>query len=371
MKEKIKVLFFVDRMLKGGIQSLVINIAKYIDKEQFQLDFLLLDDGKKYDLEETLKSFNCKIYKLKGVWINTPLDYINYFKKMNKFFKGKEYDIIHLHSSSKNFLVLYFAKKNGIKIRIAHSHNIAFQTKNIFKILTGNILKVLLKKYATDYMACSKEAGIWLFGKNKDVKVLKNEIEINKFLFNEKTRKEIRNKYNILDDEIVCGNVGRLENQKNQQYLISIFNKISKIDSKYKLLLVGQGEQEVELKKLVENYGISNKVIFVGFQENAYEFYNAMDVFLFPSKFEGLGMALIEAQTNGLKCIVSEFIPKEAIITNNVRVISLKHEQKWIKEIIEIDKSRNVNIEDINKSGFNIEQEIENLENYYKRRVER
>ena len=118
MEKKIKILYFVDRMLKGGIQSLVLEIVNNIDKKCFQIDFLLLDDGKEYDLERTLRKLGCNVYKLKGVWINTPFDYIKYYRSMNQFFKttGNDYDIVHMHSSSKNFMVLKLAKKNGIKI---------------------------------------------------------------------------------------------------------------------------------------------------------------------------------------------------------------------------------------------------------------
>ena len=144
-EDKIKILYFIDRMAHGGIQSLVIEIAKNIDKERFKLDFLLLDDGHDYELENTLKKLDCNVYKLKNVWIRSPFDYIIYYKEMKKFFEktGKNYNIVHLHSSSKNFLFLYFAKKNNIKIRIAHSHNTGFKTTNILEKLVGNILKKL------------------------------------------------------------------------------------------------------------------------------------------------------------------------------------------------------------------------------------
>ena len=151
----VKVLYFVDRMLKGGIQSLVIEIVKNINKEKVQIDFLLLDDGKEYELENTLKDLGCKIYKLNGIWINTSLDFFKYKKALDNFFKEhNDYDVVHMHSSSKNYMVLKKAKKYGIPVRIAHSHNIDFQTKNQIKKIVGNIFKIYLKKYSTDYFAC-------------------------------------------------------------------------------------------------------------------------------------------------------------------------------------------------------------------------
>lgn len=375
MNKKIQILYFVDRMLKGGIQSLVVEIAKYIDKEKFQIDFLLLDDGKEYDLEKKIKELGCNVYKLKNVWIKTPIDYINYYKQIKKFFKekGKNYDIVHLHSSSKNFLVLYIAKKCGIKIRIAHSHNINFQTKNKLKILVGDIFKYLLRKYATNFMACSKEAGEWLFGKHTHVDILKNAIDVEKFKYNKTERKNIREKYNILDDDIVCGNVGRFVPQKNHEFLLDIFYQVHKRNERYKLLLVGTGtiEEENKLRKKVKEYEIEDSVIFAGFQEKANLYFNAMDIFVFPSKFEGLGIVVIEAQANGLQCIISDNIPEEVKISKNVKSISLKDKEKWIDNILKTEKNRTNHLEDINDKGYNILQEIKRLEQYYEEKVKR
>lgn len=372
MNKKIKILYFVDRMLRGGIQSLVVEIVKNIDKENFQIDFLLLDDGNTYELEDKLKERNCNVYKLKNVWINTPFDYLKYCKEMNKFFRtiGKDYDIVHLHSSSKNFMVLYYAKKYGIKIRIAHSHNTDFQTKNIIKKFIGNQFKGLLKKNATDYMACSKDAGKWLFG-NEKVIVLKNAINIKKFTFDNQTRNEIRDKYGIKDNEIVCGNVGRITEQKNHIFLINVFKKLYNQNKNYKLLLVGKGEEtlEKELEKIVNENNITENVIFAGFQEKTYEYLNAMDLFVFPSKFEGLGIVLIEAQANGLSCIVSDKIPNEAIINSNVKILSLDREVDWVKTIQEINCTRILDNTKIKEAGYDILEEIKKLEKYYIKRI--
>lgn len=375
MSKKIQILYFVDRMLKGGIQSLVIEITKHINREKFQIDFLLLDDGKEYDLEKEINELGCNVYKLENVWIKTPIDYINYYEQMKKFFKkkGKNYDIVHLHSSSKNFLVLYFAKKYGIKIRIAHSHNINFQTKNVAKRFVGDIFKYLLRKNATNFMACSKKAGVWLFGKNIEVDILRNAINIEKFKYNKTERKNIREKYNISEDDIVCGNVGRFAPQKNHEFLVDIFKEVNAKDRRYRLLLVGTGtvEEQNKLKKKVKEYEIEDSVIFAGFQEKANLYFNAMDIFVFPSKFEGLGIVVIEAQANGLTCVISNNIPEEVKISENVKAIGLNEKQKWINTILETEKNRTNNLNSINDKGYNISQEIKMLEQYYEGKVKK
>lgn len=367
-----KVLYFVDRMLKGGIQSLVMEIVKNIDKEKVQIDFLLLDDGKNYELEDELENLGCKVYKLKGIWIRTPIDFIKYTKALDNFFKNhNDYDVVHMHSSSKNYMVLKKAKKYGIPVRIAHSHNIDFQTKNPIKKLIGDIFKVNLKKYATDYFACSKMAGKWLFGEkiiNSDkFKVIHNAIDYDKFKFDENKRKEIRKELNIKDDEIIVGHVGRFSNQKNHEFLIGIFAELYKKNNKFKLLLIGTGEKEELIKEKVKKINLESEVIFLGFKEDVSKYYNAMDLFLFPSKFEGLSISLVESQANGLACFTSKYVvPYEVKIIDGLYFIDLRKSSKdWAEEIL----SKNLNREDATKkferNKYFIKDTVSYLEEFY------
>ena len=165
-KNKTKVLYFVDRMRHGGIQQLAVEIAKHMSND-IQMDFMVLNDGQTYPLEDTIKKLGYNLYKV-DTWIYKPTDYIKYYKKIDEFFKEHhDYNVVHINTSSKNFLILKMAKKYKIPIRIAHSHSVGFQSGNIMKELMGDIFKPLLKLYATDYFACSKLAGEWLFGKKK------------------------------------------------------------------------------------------------------------------------------------------------------------------------------------------------------------
>ena len=359
-------------MLKGGIQSLVMEIVKNIDKEKVQIDFLLLDDGKKYELEDELENLGCKVYKLKGIWLRTPLDFMKYTKALDNFFKNhRDYDVVHMHSSSKNYMVLKKAKKYGIPVRIAHSHNIDFQTKNPIKKLIGNIFKVNLKKYATDYFACSKIAGKWLFGEkiiNSDkFKVIHNAIDYDKFKFDGNKRKEIREELNIKDDEIVVGHVGRFSNQKNHEFLIDIFDELYKKNDKFKLLLIGIGETEELIKEKVKKLNIENRVIFLGFKEDVSKYYNAMDLFLFPSKFEGLGITLIEAQANGLICFTSkDVVPEEAKLSDNLYYIKLSDGfKKWTEKIENCNLSRISSKKEFVENRYLICDIVYELENKY------
>ncbi len=339
--EPVKVLYFVDRMLRGGIQSLVIDWVSRFDKQKIHVDFLLLDDGKEYKLEQTLKELGCTVYKLKGIWVKTPIDFIKYKCAVKSFFKEHhDYKVVHMHSSSKNYMILKYAKKYGIPIRIAHSHNIDFQTKNPLKKLIGNLFKKPLIKYATDYFACSKIAGEWLFGKDivesDKFRVIHNAIDYDKFKYNSNIRKKMREEFNFKDSDIVIGHVGRFVEQKNHSFLIDVFYKCYEQNNNYKLLLVGTGELEEFIKEKVRSLGIENNVIFAGFQSNVNDYMHAMDLFVFPSLFEGLGLVLIEAQACGLPCFcTANTIPKDVKILNNLQFISLNDGAlEWAKKII-------------------------------------
>lgn len=370
MNEPVKVLYFVDRMLKGGIQSLVIDWVSRFDKNKIHVDFLLLDDGKKYELEDTLKELGCNVYKSDGIWIRQPLDFLKESKALDEFFKEHhDYKVVHMHSSSKNYMVLKYAKKYGIPIRIAHSHNIDFQTNNIIKKIIGNLLKSKLIKYATDYYACSKIAGEWLFGKNitksKQFKVIHNAIDYDKFKFDENIRNKMRQEFNIKDNEIVLGHIGRFEYQKNHEFLIDVFYELVQNNDGYKLLLVGKGSLENQIKEKVKSLNLDNKVIFTGFRDDVNRVAQAMDIFVFPSKFEGLGLGLVEAQATGIPCLATkDTIPKEVKINNNFIFLELDI-NKWVKEIQCIDMIRIDSYNSIKEAGYFINDIINELTDIY------
>ena len=361
-----KVLYFVDRLRHGGIQQLILEILKHYDRENMQIDLLIFNDGETYPLEEEIRKLGINIYKIDG-WIKTPLSYITQKKVLDKFYKEHhDYKVVHLHSSSKNFLVLKEAKKYGIPMRIAHSHNIGFQTKNKAKILIGNILKNELIKNATDYFAC-----VWLFGDNIIntilFKVILYAVEYDKFKYNKEARCKIREEININEECILFGNVGRFTNQKNHTFLIDIFNEINKINQNTKLILIGIGEKEEEIRQKVNNLELKNRIIFAGFKNNVNEYMSAIDVFLMPSLYEGLPVVGVEAQASGLPCFMSkDVITNEVKITNNVKFISLDNtEKEWAEEILKSDLNRKDTINELKEAGYLIDDMVKKLQDYY------
>lgn len=365
-----KVLYFIDRMLYGGIQGLAINWISRFDKNKIKVDVLLLDDGKKYELEDNLKELGCNVYKLNNIWVKTPIDFVKEAKALDSFFRQHhDYKVIHFHSSSKNYLVLKYAKKYGIPVRIAHSHNIDFQTKNPIKKLYGNFLKPKLEKYSTDFFACSKDAGKWLFGEeiinSNKFKVIHNAIDYDKFKFDKALRKEKRKEFGFKENDIVIGHVGRFTNQKNHDFLIDVFNECYKKNNNYKLLLIGEGVLEDKIKEKVKILNLENNVIFAGFREDVNECIQAMDIFAFPSLFEGLGIVLVEAQASGLPCFATKStIPEEVRINGNFKFLNLNLNE-WVNQILNCDLNRIETKDNVMKNNYLIEDTVKELENTY------
>ena len=370
--KKTRVLLFVDRMRHGGIQQFLVENVRNMDKSKVQVDVLTLDDGTTYPLEQAIQDAGATYYKLKGIWINKPWDYIKYAKAIDKFFiENNDYKVVHMNASSKNFLLLKYAKKHNVPIRIAHSHNIDFQTKNPIKKLIGNLLKVPMKKYATDYFACSYLAGEWLFGKenveNGKVKVIHNAVDYDRFKYDEKVREEIRKEFKINKKEILFGNVGRFTNQKNHTFLIDVFNEIHKKNKDTKLIMVGIGEKEEEIREKVKNLNLEDSTIFAGFRKDVNKIMQAMDVFLLPSLYEGLPVVGVEAQAAGLPSFTSkDVVTSEVKITDAFEFISLeKTAEEWADIILNSNLSRRNTKEDLKKAGYFIEDSAKELVNFY------
>lgn len=372
MKNKVKVLLFVDRMRHGGIQQFLVENVKHMDKSKVEIDVLTLDDGETYPLEQAIQEAGANYYKLKGIWINKPTDYFKYGKALDDFFsKHSDYKVVHMNASSKNFILLKYAKKYNIPVRIAHSHSIDFQTKNPLKKIMGILLKPKLIKYSTDFFACSSKAGEWLFGKSivKDskFKIIHNAVNYNNFKFNKEYRKEIRKEFGIKENEILFGHIGRFVKQKNHEFLIDIFNEIHKQNKNTKLIMVGTGEKEEEIKNKVNDFQLNDYVIFAGFRNDVNKIMQGMDVFLLPSICEGLPIVGVEAQAAGLPSFTSEgVVTKEVQITDAMNFISLnKSAKEWADIILSSDLSRKDTKKELKDAGYFIEDSANELVNFY------
>ncbi len=369
-----KLLFFVDCFEMGGIQIFLRNVLMNIDKSKFQCEFLVIDDGNTYSLEAEIEQIGGRIHKLKDCWIDKPADYIRYCKNVNAFFKNNhDYKAIHVNASSKNSLILYYAKKYKIKKRIIHSHNTGFQTTSSIKIMVGNLLKAPLKMWSTDFLACSEIAGEWLFGKKAvasgRVKVIPNGIDTNRYKFCSETRDRLKNELGIQDSGFVVGHIGRFVKQKNHSFLIDIFEEIVKLRPDSCLVLAGTGELMDECESKVREKGLEHCVHFLGFRNDVPDLLQAYDVFLMPSYHEGFPVTAIEAQASGCPCVLSETITAEAAIIEKTQYVSLDAPASlWAQTTVETymsDNDRSMTQKILVDKGFDIHGVVKELETIY------
>ncbi len=358
-KEPVRIAHVIGQMVNGGVEAVVFNYYRRIDKSKYQFDFF-------YDTDSTLSppqdliDMGARFYLIPAY--SNPMPYM---KALTQLFKENKYNIVHSHMNSVSVFVMRSAKKAGVPIRLAHSHSTAAKgetKKNIIKYM----LRPFSKTYPTYLAACSVFAGEWLFGKKAKFEVFNNAIEIEKFKFDEEIRNELRNKLD-LSNKFVIGHVGRFCYQKNQEFLVDVFKEYSLINDEAVLMLVGDGENMEMIKEQVNKLNLNDKVKFIGSVTDVYRYYQAMDMFLFPSRFEGLGMVAIEAQVSGMNVICSSDVPKEAQITDKIKFISLSEDAKnWASQIVDDREiKRETDNEKVDNSGYCIETEVLKLENRY------
>lgn len=360
-----RVAHIMGKWLGGGVESVVMNYYRNIDRNKIQFDFICDDDSTDVPYDE--------IEKMGGKVILIPpyQKVFKYHKKLKHVLKEGKYKIVHSHINTLSVFSLWAAKSAGIKVRIAHSHsttNIKERKRNFIK----QILRPFSKAFATDYMCCSELAGRWLFGdklydQNK-IYLLNNAIDLHKFEYNEKIREEVRKELNIDKQTLVVGHIGRFVEQKNHTFLIDIFNEAHKQNEDTILLLIGQGPLQDMIKEKVEKLGLRNCVKFLGQRNDTNKLYQAMDAFILPSLYEGLPVVGVEAQAAGLLCIFSNNITEKAKILSTTKFMPLSAEPKeWAKIII--DTSNAIQRENITnqliENKFSIEKEAIALQNKY------
>jgi glycosyltransferase involved in cell wall biosynthesis len=353
-------------MNRAGIETLLMNIYRNLDREKIQFDFLV-QTYKKNDYEDEIKKLGGRIYKIKRLNVFKPHKFYN---DLRKFFKNhNEYEIVHSHINTFSKIVLKAAAKENIKVKIAHAHTsyAGFNLKMIIKYL----YRLNINKYADYKFACSYDAAKWVFGNNKEYILFKNGIEYEKFLYNDKTRNKIRKELGLSNNDILIGHVGRFSKSKNHDFLIDAFKELQKKNDNSYLMLVGKGVLEDLIKEKVKRYNLTEKVSFMGVRNDVYKLMQAMDVFAFPSTYEGLPIAVVEAQAASLPCLVSNNVSKEVVIDPNlIDYASLKDSpKKWAEKMMKLYKSNSnrkiIDITNLEKNGYNIKTNSKKLQDFY------
>ncbi len=363
--QPIRILRVVGWMDRGGLETVIMNSYRITDRSKIQYDFVVHTDRKcMYDDE--IEQLGGKIYHMpRYIYINHR-SYCKAWK--NFFFEHPEYKIIHGHMRSTAAIYLKIAKENGL-VTISHSHGVSsgYGIQGIIK----DWIQKGIPEYSDYMLACSLKAGEWLFGKKNTMKnnfkVLKNGIDSDKFRYSQKTRDNMRKKLGI-DDKIIIGHVGRFDEAKNQIFLIDLISEIITQNQNYILMLVGTGENIQKIKEEIKRRKIEKYILMLGSRDDIAQLMQAMDIFVFPSKYEGFGNVVVEAQAAGLPCVISTCVPKDVMITDLVLRMDLSSSKKeWIK-VIE-SKLENFQrkdcIDQIIEAGYDVHQLTEWYEEFY------
>lgn len=363
---KIRVLHVMGGPMKyGGTEAFIMNYYRFMNHDKIIFDFIYQgnEDGV-YDKEllETGSRIFHVPYKIKS-----PLKFT---KDVAKILRTYNYKIVHSEMDAMGAWPLAIAKILNVPVRIAHSHNTSAQTNNIIKLALNGIAKLILKEVANEYYACGKEAGDFLYGnkfmEDKKVHVINNAIDLEKLLFSQTNRDIIRKEFDI-KNAFVIGHVGQFREQKNHSKLLDIFNAYLQTNPNSMLFLVGSGPLEDSMRKKAEELNIIDNIIFSGARTDVYRILSAFDVFLFPSLYEGLAIAGLEAQANGLPMIMSDTITDEIIVSSYVESIPLDGDiSNWVNAINKYkDVGRINNLKLIRQKGYDISIEAKKLEDRY------
>ena len=356
----VRVLQIVTHMERGGLESMIMNYYRHIDRDKVQFDFLV-HRQERADFDDEIEALGGKIYRLPRLvpWSKS------YLSALNRFFdEHPEYKVVHVHQDCLSSVILKVAAQHNVPVRVAHSHSIS-QDKNL-KYPIKLWYKRSIPRYATDLFACGRNAGDWMFG-GAPYRTLNNAIDVAAYWCDAAKRAAVRHRLGFAD-ELVIGHVGRFNPPKNHPFLLEIFSALLKKEPNAVLLLVGGGDDMPKIQAQAKEMGIFEHVRFLGVRSDVADLMQAMDVFVFPSLYEGLPVTMVEAQTSGLPCMISDKVPEECIITEGlVDVMPLSASaDDWADKILEKRAiPRTDHSEEVAAHGFDIEAEALKLQEFY------
>lgn len=370
--EPIRILNLFTIMNRGGAETMVMNYYRNIDRHKVQYDFMVhRQERGAYDDE--IEALGGKIYRMPPI---RPWNAHEYRKNVRTFYEEHpEYKVIHSHMSELGYYDFQEAEKAGVPVRICHAHNRPYGVD--LKSPVRWYYKTMMRTHITDLFTCGLESADWLFGqKNRNRFVqMNNAIDARQYIYCPHIRQQMRQTLGIEDDQLVIGHVGRFDPQKNHKFIVDIFQAVREQNPKALLLLVGNdsGDGGKEIHQKVKQLGLTQWVKFLGIRSDVAELMQAMDVFLFPSLFEGLSVASVEAQAAGLPVLISDGVPIECKKTDLVHVLSLgASPEEWAKKILEFAQNpRRNTYEEIKDAGFDIVENAKWLQEFYLQAVQR
>ena len=365
--QPVRIAQVLNRMDSGGIEAVVMNYYRHIDHEQIQFDFYFAA-GSTFPQREELERLGAGIYPVPAY--SHPLAY---HKALYSAFREHGYKVVHAHLSTMSVFALFAAWRAGVPVRICHNHSTAHWGEGK-KTLLKYLLRPFNKLFATDWFACGEKAGRWMYGdrafEKGKVHVMPNAIDTEKFAFDPAVRVQLRQELGIPLEAFVVGHVGRFTYAKNHEFLVQVFASLKQQCPDAKLLLVGEGELEQQIRDKVAELGLQRDVIFTGARSDVAKLYSAMDVFCLPSRYEGFGLVALEAQANGLPCCLSAKVPPEAVLNPQegdhqlcgTQRLELNEPGKWCEELLSSRRRSFV----LNMQGYDINEQSQQLERFYR-----
>lgn len=362
----IRIIHFVSSIdINSGVMNVIMNYYRYINKNKYQFSFIyFLNSEKTY--EQEIIELGGEVYK-----ISKPSFSLLWIRQLEKILaeKRKNYHIFHNHEVYLSFILKYLSKYMGLNRFIVHAHATKYSDKFISSI-RNKILCTPLRFMNYEKMACSKAAAQFLYRNVLDTYILNNAIDIEKYEYNNDLRIKLRELYQIPEDTLVLGHIGRMVTQKNPIFVLRILEELMEKQNCV-LVFIGTGTLYDTVIEFAKKKNLEKNIIFLQKRTDIHELLNVMDIFLLPSLYEGLPLVCIEAQANGLPCIISDNITKEVVLSEICQQISLDLPiHIWVSKIMELYKSTNIitrkqEIPNIYNTPFNIKKEVKKLEEYY------
>jgi glycosyltransferase involved in cell wall biosynthesis len=363
----IKILHVIGIMNRGGAEVLLMELYRNIDRACIQFDFLI-QGQEQGDFDDEILALGGRIFHLKKRFQRNPASYL--YELFVFFRTHPEYQCVHSHMNDMSGYILLMAKLTGVKIKVAHSHT-SYPKIDMLRHTVWWFGRQLITFSADIVLGCSKNAISYLSGSPPDQQkiVLKNAIDIKRFSFDGESRSLTRKEFNVDSGTFVIGNVARFEGEKNHLFILKIFQEVLSVNRNSLLVLIGSGSLLSFVQDEARRMGIDSKVRFLGVRSDVHQLLNGMDVFLMPSKFEGLGIVLVEAQANGLPCVASDVIPGEADINAGLfKSLNLDEDgKKWAEVIVHVnraDKTKDPQIAAKN-AGYDIHEVATWLQSFY------
>lgn len=365
MSQPVRVLQIVGIVCGGGVEAVIMNYYRNVDRTKVQFDFVV-DGYEKSLIDDEVEALGGHVYHIEPYRRNI----FRYMSQIYHIVKQHDYQIVHTNMNSLAVFSLFPAWLAGARTRILHNHSTGIKSEKLRYVLKC-VLRPLAPWFANRYLACSRLAGDWMYGPAKmqsgAITVLNNAVDLDSYAFNPAVRAEYRAMFDFPQDAMVIGHVGRFMYQKNHAFLIDMFHEVCQVNDNAYLLLVGDGELRPEIERRVDEYGLSGRVRFLGLRRDVANIYNAMDVLVLPSWYEGLPVVSVEAQANGLPCIFSNYVTAESKLTSSAQFLDLSLGAKaWGSAVLDMNLERNSLVkEEMRKAGFDIKTEAANLQTIY------